>query len=467
MPAAAQEPWAILAAIPEVAMDKEAAKRAFPPGVDASIAFDEPPRPSVLTVTPEISLPACLGCYPYVAAADRSGLLLLCGSHPMGTDCLKISHHVCDAVTGEVVTLPYPPRNMAFYGANIGLIVKGDAGCMVAALQSARRDGVDTGAAVLLSYKVGDDRRVWRERGINAGVSPAIPRGWFPEGVVSHGGMLWWVDLSNGLLACDPFADEPELLHVPLPTVADELPADSQVNSGARSCVKVSRGRLRYVRIHGGLDAPVVSMWMLVVSTWGPAGRWEWIPESSVPFAAVWMDESYVNTKLPSSIPAIALIHPMDPDRVFFFLGSSIFAVDLQLRKVVGFSKFEMLDPPKSTGRMRSSRFVHAWHYDPSSTRPEFVSACLNQEKVIAAMGSYSGIYRSRRRTYNKMVKSFWDLVTKQEQEMEQQRLQLEQQWRQRAMCRDFERRCGISEEIRISLPHLSGRNQNQPSSSK
>ncbi|RLN01054.1 hypothetical protein C2845_PM06G07090 [Panicum miliaceum] len=98
------------------------------------------------------------------------------------------------------------------------------------------------------------------------------------------------------------------------------------------------------------------------------------------------MDESYVNTKLPSSIPAIALIHPMDPDRLFFFLGSSIFAVDLQLRKVVGFSEFEMLHPPRRLRRKRSSRFVHAWQYDSSSTRPEFVSACLRQEKAIAAM---------------------------------------------------------------------------------
>ncbi|PUZ64041.1 hypothetical protein GQ55_3G112400 [Panicum hallii var. hallii] len=319
MPAAAQEPWSILAAIPEVVMDKKAAKRAFPPGAGAFVAFDEPPRPSVLT--PPLRRPA-----------DRSGLLLLCGTQPMSTDSVMVSYHVCDAVTGE-----------------------GDAGCMIAALQSGRCHGVDTGAAVLLSYKVGDCR-MWREREI-AACSPRIPRDSFPEGVVSHGGMLWWVDLSRALLACDPFADEPELLHIPLPTVADELPADSRINRGALGCVK-------------------------------------WIPELSVPLAEVWMDESYVNTKLPSSIPAIALIHPMDPDRLFFFLGSSIFAVDLQLRKVVGFSEFEMLNPPRTLRRKRPSRFVHAWQYDPSSTRPEFVSACLGQEKAIAGnMSNYSGIY--------------------------------------------------------------------------
>jgi hypothetical protein len=51
-----------------------------------------------------------------------------------------------------------------------------------------------------------------------------------------------------------------------------------------------------------------------------------------------------------------------------------------------------------------------------------------------------------------KIVESLWDLVTRQEQEREQQ-------WRQKGKIVkniwDFERRCGISEESRVSLPHL------------
>jgi hypothetical protein len=51
------------------------------------------------------------------------------------------------------------------------------------------------------------------------------------------------------------------------------------------------------------------------------------------------------------------------------------------------------------------------------------------------------------------MIKSFWDLITKKEQEMEQQWLQLVQERRQRAMmCHDFER-CEISEEIKQNQP--------------
>ncbi|KAG2621682.1 hypothetical protein PVAP13_3NG314300 [Panicum virgatum] len=356
MPAAAQEPWSILAAIPDVVgYTKE--KRIMPPGTDISVARNELPRVSVLTVSPHISLLACLGLYPYVAAADRSGLLLLCGTHPVTSTSATISYHICDARTGEAASLPNPPRRMACYGTSIGLIVKGD-GCMVAGLQSVSGGG---GAATLLSYKVGNCC-TWREREITC--SPPLPRDWYPEGAISHGGMLWWVDLSFGLLACDPFVEEPELLHVPLPQVLDELPADDQINCGARRCVKVSGGRLRYVQIHGDAGTPVVSTWALT-----DAG--EWNPERRMPMAEVWIDESYVNTMLPLSIPAHALLHPTNPDRVYFFLRSCIFAVDLRLRKLMEFNECEMRAPPRELLLKRSSRFVHAWQYDPSSNRSD------------------------------------------------------------------------------------------------
>ena len=113
MPAAAQEPWSILAAIPEVAMDKEAAKRTF--GASASVAFDEPPRPSVLTVMPHVSLPACLGRYPYVAAADPSGMILLSATQPFTNFSCVVSYHLCDAPTGKVADSPPFPGTSSLW----------------------------------------------------------------------------------------------------------------------------------------------------------------------------------------------------------------------------------------------------------------------------------------------------------------------------------------------------------------
>uniref|UniRef100_J3LNH7 DUF1618 domain-containing protein n=1 Tax=Oryza brachyantha TaxID=4533 RepID=J3LNH7_ORYBR len=367
-PPPAQEPWIILAAIPKVVGYKEA-KRIFPPGADISVVRNRVPRASVLTVPPHISLPPCLGAYPYVVTADRSGLLLLLGTHPVNTNSVVVSHHICDARTGEVVTLPElpPMRQMSFYGAaNVGLIMKDDDGCMVAELQP-RRDS--TGSVILRNYKVGGECCDWRERELTC--SPPLTRDWYPEGVVSHGGMLWWVDLSYGLLAGDPFAEEPNLLHVPLPQVPDQLRPDvyDRGGRGAHRCVKVSGGRLMYVQIHGDPNVPVVSTWMLAESILSP-GEWDWHRHrSSVPLAEVWIHQSYVDTTLPLSIPTLALLHPTDPDRLYFFLQSHIFAVDLRLRKLVAFNQFRMPEPPCQHRLKRTSHFVHAWHYDPSSSR--------------------------------------------------------------------------------------------------
>lgn len=141
-------------------------------------------------------------------------------------------------------------------------------------------------------------------------------RSWYGEGVISHDGMLWWFDLSYGILACDPFADEPELLYIPLPRVLDELPAVAFNNRGAYCCLKVSSGKLRFVQIHGSPKAPVVSTWVLSDS----AGNWN--PEHSVRLADVWDDWSYLNTRLPRAIPSLALLHPSDPKKAYFLLGS-------------------------------------------------------------------------------------------------------------------------------------------------
>jgi hypothetical protein len=209
-----QDRWSILARIPKVVKDKEA-KRTFPPGADVSVACDEPPLASLLTVALRISPPPCLSSCPYVAAADSSGLLLLRATEPDD----EVTYHLCHARTGEATRLRERP--VGFYGAlaSVGLMVKGSI-CVVAVLQPAT-DG--TGRAALLCYTVGQYKWVVKE----LDCSPPLHQDWSEEAVVSYGGMLWWVDLSYGrLLACDPFTDKPELLHVPLPPVLDQLPVD-------------------------------------------------------------------------------------------------------------------------------------------------------------------------------------------------------------------------------------------------
>ncbi|KAL6636555.1 hypothetical protein ACP70R_024127 [Stipagrostis hirtigluma subsp. patula] len=354
MPPPELQRWAIMAGIPEVLVD-EAVKRISPPGTDFAVAHNEPPRASVVTIPLRVTLPTSLLTYPYIAAAHCSGLLLLCGTHLIDPFSALVSYHLCHARTGKIVSIIPHNHPTGFHGATVGLLTKGDA-CVVAELQP---DLDCTGRATLLTYKVGEGACKWSVREL--AFSPPPKRPWFGEGVVSHDGRLWWVDLSYGLLSYDPFADNERLLYVPLPQVADEIPADP-VRRGLHRCVKVSRGRLRYVQIHGKPDAPVVSTWALV----DPFSK-DWIPERRMDMADVWFDESYLGTMLPWSVPDLALIHPTDPDRVYFFLGSCIFAVDLRRKMVVGYDNdFQMPDPPRHL--KRSSHFVHAWCYDPSSS---------------------------------------------------------------------------------------------------
>lgn len=262
---------------------------------------------------------------------------------------------------------------MDLHAENVGLIMRGKR-CVVAELQP-KSDG--TGRATLLCYTVGEYRWVEMELPYSP---PLLGRYWFGDGVISHGGMLWWIDLSYGILACDPLAEEPELLHVPFPRVLDELPVELN-NRSAYTCVKVSGGRLRYVQIHGSRDVPVVRTWTLA----DPASAGEWTAERSVCLADIWADNSYLETMLPRSIPALALLHPVDPDKLYFFLDSCIFAIDMRRRMVVEFSEFRMPEHP-SNSRIISSHFVHAWEYQGSHRgSPDFVPTSLRKKKEIAS----------------------------------------------------------------------------------
>ncbi|RLN01147.1 hypothetical protein C2845_PM06G32220 [Panicum miliaceum] len=236
MPPPAQERWAILAESP----------RWWPPRrLWASARRSAAASPSTATSPPA---PPCSPCRaaspppptnsgtPYVAAADPSGMILLSATQPFTSFSCVVSYHLCDAPTGKVTAIPGHFQPMGFHGDNVGLVRRGHE-FMVAEL---RRTGDGSGRATLLCFTAG--KYDWVEKKLM--YFPPLDRRYFGEGVMSHGEMLWWVDLSYGLLACGPFADAIELFYVALPSVLDELPADP-VSRGMNRCVKVSGGRLR------------------------------------------------------------------------------------------------------------------------------------------------------------------------------------------------------------------------------
>ena len=62
----------------------------------------------------------------------------------------------------------------------------------------------------------------------------------------------------------------------------------------------------------------------------------QWTPEYCVSFAEIWAGESYKAAGLPKKAPVVALIHPKNPDVVYFFVEEYLFAVNMHTKVVEG-----------------------------------------------------------------------------------------------------------------------------------
>uniref|UniRef100_A0A0D9UZ11 DUF1618 domain-containing protein n=1 Tax=Leersia perrieri TaxID=77586 RepID=A0A0D9UZ11_9ORYZ len=290
-------PWAILATIP-----RDSATDA---GADLSLTPAAPPRVTILTVPRRISPdPTTPRNFPSVVASDPSGLLLF-------------------SATQGRPTGPLVP------------VIGGD-------------------LATLLCFS--SDFGEWAEKDIEY---PIPGRPWGSHSVISHQGKLWWVDLTLGLLTCDPFDDMPVLRFVPLPE-GKALPCDVFGGGGDEvdKCrwVQVSDGKIRFVEISPGVE-PRVRMWTLAEPEAG-----QWAPEFDV---ASMRFGSYKKTGLTEKIPVLALVHPKNPDVVYFFLEEHLFGADMRAKRVVECDAYELIEPPSD---IVSSRFVLAWELPPALT---------------------------------------------------------------------------------------------------
>ncbi|KAI5006740.1 hypothetical protein ZWY2020_033983 [Hordeum vulgare] len=351
--------WLILGSIPRVS--------ATAGGGDASLALTAPPGVSILNVSqrvfPEAASPHH---FPFVLAADPSGLLLLQAnlSRPPSRQILegpasqgvywKLStsrYFVLDATAapGTAFHLPDPePPNTILHQALLGLLVSPGGGghYMVAELQPII--GADKATLLCFSTEVGE----WVEKRVHY---PLPPRPLVPIGVVAHHGRLWWVDLSWGVINCDPFADKPVLGFVPFPPGSVLKCREGWGVTDKYRYVGVSDGKLRFVDTYArsSADAPKVAVWTLA-----DPDSTEWTLEQEATFAEIWGDKSYKATRLPKEMPVLALIHPKNPCVVYFFLETQLFGVDVRTRKVVDCKPYGLVAPPTC---YLASRFVRAW----------------------------------------------------------------------------------------------------------
>ncbi|PUZ61112.1 hypothetical protein GQ55_4G247300 [Panicum hallii var. hallii] len=311
-----------------------------------STALRAPPRVTILGVGPS----ARPGKVPYLVAAGPSGLLICfsVGEAPIETDDLIVAREFLapadpsrQPTTGSAERIPRRPGsmpvtcNLRSLGLTPGLF-PGD--YVITELQVAKRSD----RAKLLRFFSAE--RLWLDTNLFNPLSAVdADREWAPSGVVAHEGKLWFLDLSWGILSCDPSTILPVLRFHDLPPgryIHEPKPFLHTIR-----CVSVSNHMLRYVDIARDLDLDgrvaerKVSVWTAIPDPdCGDSDHGiRWLKTYEMGFKEIWNDASYRETQLPAKIPEIVLVHPKHPNVVYFFLRRSLFGVDVPAHRVVGF----------------------------------------------------------------------------------------------------------------------------------
>ncbi|CAL5005498.1 unnamed protein product [Urochloa decumbens] len=390
-PPGTASPWVILGSIPRVAQAAGAGGKGAA-AKDMSLALAAPPRVSRLTVSERVfpGRPTPQS-FPFVLAADPSGLLLLSAilatpprrvviDRPGGFRAVLWKdtdprYYVLDAATGAAFRLPDPaPQGSIEHQALVGVlpIPGGGGGFMVAELLPL----IGSDKAHLRCYS--SDVGKWVDKRVRY---PLPPRPLAPILTLAHAGKLWWADYSWGIITADPFADNPVLRFVSLPR---SCVLDGREGLGVLDkfrYVGVSAGKLRFVDTYrrGGGAPTKVTVWTLP-----NADATEWKVEHEASFADIWADDSYKATCLPKKVPVLALIHPHNPAVVYFFLEGHLFGVDVPARKVVECDRYHLVAPPRDYSI--ANRFIRAWELPASiSSDPGNWSTPINSSEPSEA----------------------------------------------------------------------------------
>ncbi|KAJ1275930.1 hypothetical protein BS78_05G174100 [Paspalum vaginatum] len=199
-----------------------------------------------------------------------------------------------------------------------------------------------------------------------------IPRpdcNWSFNIVVSHRGKLWWVDKANGLLYCDPFLAHPDMTmdYVLLPNPKDDDDRScschgcsrrdkDEIASRRRVQLINAKFRCAHITCPNAAAAPTVTMRTL---SHPESTNPRWGLDYKLCLADIWDSNSYKARELPRHHPVLALIHPTNPDILYFGLDGRLFSVDARRK--------ELLDcQPHQLSSLRSDSLI-AWVPPPQS----------------------------------------------------------------------------------------------------
>ncbi|KAK3129060.1 hypothetical protein QOZ80_6BG0470940 [Eleusine coracana subsp. coracana] len=383
-------PWAILGRVARVEHDS-----VDEPG-ELSVELALPPRVSTISVPMSLHPKPNYDDrdkHPYVVAADpEAGLLLLQVSHwpfvgfdldenPKGALLVARGFLPADLAAGRdapvAIAARVPDRALSGHPhisniKNVGLVSRPGTGGADYVVAELRLDRTDVDRATLLSFRSGSD--AWVETELSCPSMKHARRMWSSShDVIAHDGKLWWVNLVWGLLACDPFQDKPVLRYIKLPeydVVHDVVDPPSGIESSRM--VRVSKSMLLFVEMTRNRVDPVEETIVVVRSlqfnhVTGET-RWRWMSGNSV--GVMWASNSYKAAGMPDGeVPVLALVHPTEPDVLYFFLRDYLFGFDMLMSRVTKFVyKPGLVDVVAGTRRPPSLswRYVLAWELPPS-----------------------------------------------------------------------------------------------------
>ncbi|KAG0514118.1 hypothetical protein BDA96_10G162700 [Sorghum bicolor] len=334
---------------------------------DVSLKLALPPRASTLTVPMSVHPKPDYDDtdrHPYVIAAADAGLLLHVSHWPfVGFDLDRDPPGIVlvardflrgagpgEAIAASVVRIPDRDRRQCQAGIssikNTGLVsLPGSGGAdyavaelYISASDEDDDDGDDDDRATLLFFRSRADS--WVQKDLRCPSMSGRRWMWSSHDVIGHDGKLWWVNLVWGLLGCDPFADEPVLHHVPLQeTYPIGHTAEVLQDIERRRMVRVSQGKLRFVELACHKEEEEEEETLLVVWTlvFGRGTFTRWQHHRVARLASIWASDSYRATGLPAQVPALALLHPSNPDVVYLYLEQYLFGVNVAQSMVVDF----------------------------------------------------------------------------------------------------------------------------------
>ncbi|KAL6634200.1 hypothetical protein ACP70R_026871 [Stipagrostis hirtigluma subsp. patula] len=358
---------------------------------DPSFALAVPPRVSSLTVPLGVHpKPTYRDAdkHPYILAANDAGLLLHVSEgpfigydlapNPLGVLIVARDFLPADAAAGRdartatafrVPDRAFPPQPRIANIKHVGFVsLPGTDEYVVAELRLA-----DVDRASLLSFRSGTD--AWIERDV---LCPFMAgRRWDRpiDDVISNDGVLWWVNLASGLLGWDPFVNNQlaVLRHVHLPRVfaVDDTAPQPREHPEHHRMVRASHRKVRFVDMTRTRDAPLEETLVVVWTLgFGESGAASWKQRCVTSLAEIWADDSYRTTGIPEQVPVLALLHPANPDVVFFFLEQYLIGVDVHESRVTEFVEepcdlVELVAGPPQPPPISWRHFL-AWMLPPS-----------------------------------------------------------------------------------------------------